>query len=411
VLSLATVPSRPAETAAPLSELLEQGPLTTAEATLVAEAVLSRLTDLHASGRAHGAVRAANVRVTREGAVLLGPARSGADSAAADLAATGRLLCDALGVGPLPAPGLTAAERSVPGLVALARSLAGGGHAGAEEAWAAVLEAAGAASSAPAKLRARLGLRLRTGRSEAVSDGAAQAEPPARLAAHPRPRVLQAPPAPPAPPAEPRRSRPALAFRPPALPRPALPPLTLPRPALPRPAIRLPALRRPHLPRLRPLQVQDRGLAGAAVATLLLVLLFVIAAQRLPDLASPARPALVAADRPQAAPRAASPDRSVRMFFDLAAGRRFDEAAQLWTPRLRGSVDPAKEIGGRFGPAAQLKLTRDDVLALDAGQGIATVAVAWTDVENGVTRHYSGEVYLATGPDGWRWDKYAIGAG
>jgi hypothetical protein len=161
---------------------------------------------------------------------------------------------------------------------------------------------------------------------------------------------------------------------------------------------------------LRPLRVHEHPLAGAAIASLLLVLVFVVLAQRLPEMATPARPVLVAADRPQSPPRAASPDRSVRMFFDLVSARRYDEAAQLWTPRLRSSVDPAKEIGARFGPASQLKLTRDDVLAVDAGQGIATVAVTWTDVEGGVTRHYTGEVYLATGAAGWRWDKYAISA-
>jgi hypothetical protein len=145
--------------------------------------------------------------------------------------------------------------------------------------------------------------------------------------------------------------------------------------------------------------------------TALLVVAFVLAAARLP--ASPAtigRAPIMAIDRPQPAPRAASPDQSVKMFFQLAGSRRFDEAAQLWTPRLRGAVDPTKEIGGRFGAASQLKLTRADVVAIDQNQGIATVAVAWTDVEGGTARGYSGEIYLATGPDGWRWDKYAIGA-
>src|SRR5207302_10914625 len=111
------------------------------------------------------------------------------------------------------------------------------------------------------------------------------------------------------------------------------------------PAVKVPHIRvrRPVLPSL--LAGSAAPLALASAGTALLVFAFVLTVSRLPVVQPQPNGFAVVHVARDAAPRASRPDQAVRMFFDLASSQRFDDAAQLWTPRLRETAPPTQAIG------------------------------------------------------------------
>lgn len=339
-------------------------------------AVLAALEELHRTGRRHGGVGVGAIGVGLDGWVRLAADQASlAGSAAGDLRDTGRLLCDLLGVGTGAVAGAPAedSERSAPALVAVARRLARGCGWSASDAWSAVHGAAGFCATEPqlVKALAALGERAR-GRTEVeravtrVMLGPPLASPDA--AAPPRPR----------------RERAKLGDR------------------LPRTASRWTALLGALL------------LAGIVLGGGLAVLAARPAAARAsapvsaaPHLTGP-RPG---AQRPAQAPAplagldARTPAAAVVTFFQLVQAQRLDQAALLWTPGMAGSTD----LQSRFGGVQSVTLQRDDPVAVDQGQGSATVAVDWVETDSDGTVHeYAGSVYLASGPLFWRWDGWNV---
>ena len=97
-----------------------------------------------------------------------------------------------------------------------------------------------------------------------------------------------------------------------------------------------------------------------------------------------ARPTARATPRPtpratpppvQAGLPARGPAETVARFYRLVVAERFDDAAALWSTSMLERYPPDAYIDGRFAPTTRIDLLRNDLVAIDAGAGTATVAV------------------------------------
>ena len=131
-------------------------------------------------------------------------------------------------------------------------------------------------------------------------------------------------------------------------------------------------------------------LSLAGLGSGLLVLTFLVVGARMPS--------------EPAAPQPSTPEQSVRMFFDLGAQHRYDEAGRLRSARLQALDPAALSVRARFGRADRLTLVQDRLVAVDRVHGRATVAVVWTEVQAGRTQRFGGRVDLVGSRAGWLWD-------
>ena len=90
------------------------------------------------------------------------------------------------------------------------------------------------------------------------------------------------------------------------------------------------------------------------------------------------RPAPAATPRPPALP-ARDPAETVALFYNLVEAHRFDEAAALWTARMRRQYPPDGYIDGRFSRTTRIDLRRNEITSLSRSAGTATVAVDLTE--------------------------------
>jgi eukaryotic-like serine/threonine-protein kinase len=88
-----------------------------------------------------------------------------------------------------------------------------------------------------------------------------------------------------------------------------------------------------------------------------------------------ARPTPAPTPRPAPALPARDPAETVALFYNLVEAHRFDEAAALWTARMRQEYPPRGYIDGRFAPTTRIDLRRNEITSLDRRAGTATVAV------------------------------------
>lgn len=361
----------------PLSEIIAHDPLTTAEATAVALAVLSALGELHRRGKAHGAVGLDSVGVGLDGWIRLAAdqARSRGGEAG-DLTAAGRLLCRLLEVPVEPAAGPTpAAERSAPALVAVGRRLASS-RAGwsADEAWSAVRAAAGTCGTEPQLVRALAGLGERAAGRGEIQKAVTRV-------------VMGLPLGTPgaAAPERPRRGGPRL----PRLHRAMLPALSAP-------------VGRPLAGRLRKFAELGAALivAGALVGGFAGALSSrqTAAQAKAPVAGQPRTPSPAVAG-------AQSPNDAVATFFQLVQQQKLDQAAALWTPQMSSATD----LASRFGGVVSIDLRQNRLLGQSTSRGTASVAVDWVETDaDGTTHEYAGLVFESSSQQHWRWDSWRV---
>jgi serine/threonine-protein kinase len=79
--------------------------------------------------------------------------------------------------------------------------------------------------------------------------------------------------------------------------------------------------------------------------------------------------------RPAPALPARDPAETVALFYNLVEAHRFDEAAALWTARMRRQYPPDGYIDGRFSRTTRIDLRRNEITSLNRRAGTATVAV------------------------------------
>ena len=87
------------------------------------------------------------------------------------------------------------------------------------------------------------------------------------------------------------------------------------------------------------------------------------------------RPTPPATPEPTAAPatQALGPAETVARFYELVVDGRFDEAAKLWTPRMRDEYPPDENIDGRFRRTTRIDLQRLDIRSIDDGTAVVFV--------------------------------------
>jgi len=104
---------------------------------------------------------------------------------------------------------------------------------------------------------------------------------------------------------------------------------------------------------------------------------------------------------------APTPDAAVRNFYAYLDQGQFDNAAGVWSQRMRTAYPPAEYIDGRFAHTQSLTLSRADVVEVDNGKGRATVAIRLAEVVGPptTTRQYVGTWSVVRGPNGWFLDQ------
>ena len=86
-------------------------------------------------------------------------------------------------------------------------------------------------------------------------------------------------------------------------------------------------------------------------------------------------PTTSATREPTAAPatKALDPAETVARFYELVVDGRFDEAARLWTPRMRERYPPEENIDGRFRRTTRIDLQRLDIRSIHDGTAVVFV--------------------------------------
>lgn len=379
-----------------LAELLERSSLSPPAAVAVGLSVLAGLQALQRAGFAHGALSPATVQVASYGQVRLGeyglrPRLLRGDQAAwgdprRDVSAAGQVLCAALGIDPeQPEAGRAAIERSLPAIAATALTIASG-SAGRSASTALMMLSDGAGRLA-ARSRIYLSIaelaRLAGGGTSAIAAAVDSVmPPPANLEQTVSPSV--------APPRPPRRAR-----KVPLVPLIAVAgalfmtfsligPLLLagahgaaPQRVQPTPPGRSPGRAAPSAaPTSAPVAIAAG--TGTTVA----------------QTAPPAIAASASADSPEAA---------VAAFYRAVLQHRFDQAAALWSDRMKANYPPSVNIDDRF--AGTTELTINQSRPVSSGGSTATQYVDLTEVTYGTTHHWVGTWQLVRAASGWLLDQ------
>jgi hypothetical protein len=97
----------------------------------------------------------------------------------------------------------------------------------------------------------------------------------------------------------------------------------------------------------------------------------------------------------------------VVQFYRLIDERQFEQAAQLWSERMRANFPPGENINRRFAATQDIVVQRADVVSLDEAAGVATVAVDIVETTSGqsATRRWVGTWYLVQSSGTWLLDQ------
>jgi cytoskeletal protein RodZ len=106
---------------------------------------------------------------------------------------------------------------------------------------------------------------------------------------------------------------------------------------------------------------------------------------------------------PTPAVRATDPSVAVQDFYARVAAHDFQDAAALWSPRMRAAFPPAQNIDQRFSGTRAVSVRRADVVSQTGDR--AAVAVDLDEAAADGQHHWSGTWYEVRGPDGWLLDQ------
>jgi len=96
----------------------------------------------------------------------------------------------------------------------------------------------------------------------------------------------------------------------------------------------------------------------------------------------------------------------VARFYGLVAAHRFDEAARLWTARMRRDYPPAGNIDGRFAPTTAIDIQRLRIVSQSVSGRTAVVFVDLIEYrESEAARRYTGTWELILSSTGWLMDE------
>ena len=125
-----------------------------------------------------------------------------------------------------------------------------------------------------------------------------------------------------------------------------------------------------------------------------------------------ARPTARPTPRPTVAPApgatapARDPAETVARFYALVVQERFDEAARLWSPRMRSQYPPEAYIDGRFEPTTGIDIRQLSIRSQSVANRTAVVYVDLIEYrEDGAARRYVGTWDLVLSSSGWLMDE------
>ncbi|MBV9174557.1 MAG: hypothetical protein JOZ81_31230 [Chloroflexi bacterium] len=111
----------------------------------------------------------------------------------------------------------------------------------------------------------------------------------------------------------------------------------------------------------------------------------------------------------QATAGADDPSAAVQDFYARVAAHDFDDAAALWSPRMRAAFPPAQNIDQRFSGTRSVTVRRADVVSQTGDR--AAVAVQLDEAAADGQHHWSGTWQVVRGPDGWLLDQPQLQGG
>jgi serine/threonine-protein kinase len=113
---------------------------------------------------------------------------------------------------------------------------------------------------------------------------------------------------------------------------------------------------------------------------------------------------------PRAQPTSADPRAAVSLFYQMVSAHRYDEAAALWSPRMRATYPPSTNINGRFDATRSISVRSSQILSQNATS--ATVAVELVEVlTNGSARVWVGQWQLVRSGSAWLMDAPSLARG
>ncbi|HEY6958195.1 MAG TPA: protein kinase [Candidatus Limnocylindria bacterium] len=104
----------------------------------------------------------------------------------------------------------------------------------------------------------------------------------------------------------------------------------------------------------------------------------------------------------------ADPRATVALFYALVSQHRYDEAAALWSARMRAAYPPATNISGRFDRTVAISLRSSTLTFESASAATVNVDVVET-LADGTVRRWVGQWYLVRSGDGWLMDAPSLG--
>lgn len=130
----------------------------------------------------------------------------------------------------------------------------------------------------------------------------------------------------------------------------------------------------------------------------------------------PPAPTPVPTQEPTAAPESTEesatlsttgPADTVVEFYRLIDEQQFDQAAQLWSERMRANFPPGENINGRFAATQDIVVQRADVVSLDEAAGTSMVAVEIVETTSAepAMRRWVGNWYLVQESGTWLLDQ------
>lgn len=410
-----------------LAQLLSRSAVSSPAAVAVGLSILAGLQALQRAGFAHGALSPATVQVASYGQVRLSdyglrPRLLRSDQAAwgdprRDVSAAGQVLCAALGIDPEQADRQpTAIEQSLPALAATALTIASG-SAGRSASTALMMLSDGAGRLA-ARSRVFLSIaelgRLATEGSPAIAAAVDSVVAPRMNQGQALADREDAP------------SAAAAAEQPKAQGRETFIPG--------RPAVVSPSSDRKSRS-VKPLPLLPLiALAGALFVVLSLLGPLMLrgshqAASHRPRASTPARspgrpapvvtstpaPGSIAASNAAAAPQpvpsqaagaaatADTPQAAVTAFYSAVLQHRFDQAATLWSERMKANYPPSVNIDDRFAGTTELTINQSRLVSSAGGN--ASLYIDLTEVTYGTIHHWVGTWQLVQTTSGWLLDQ------
>jgi hypothetical protein len=104
------------------------------------------------------------------------------------------------------------------------------------------------------------------------------------------------------------------------------------------------------------------------------------------------------------------PAETVASFYSLVSNGDVDDAATLWTPRMRAAFPPQQNIVERFAQTSSITLRRADVVAQTDSAATVNVDVVELDAA-GQPRHFTGAWHLVRSESGWLLDQPELQVG